>query len=102
MKHNTMDIIKPAVTMSMARVLLERNVPSYISITDVDESICKVDADLTSLAPRFRKSQITQNVTAVSYVKHSSSGRGKVSFRLNGDHDTVKSKLELLVGANTV
>lgn len=98
MKHTTMSVIKPAIKMSMARVLLERNVPSYISITDVDESICKVNADLNDLTPRFRKSQITQTIPVVSYVRHSVSGRGKISFRLNGDHDSVKTKLEQIAG----
>ena len=97
MKHNSLLVIKPAITTSLAKVLLAQNIPSFISILDADELICKVDTSLNDLTPRFRKSQITQNITVVSYCKHSVSGRGRVSYRLDGNREVVKLRLEQLV-----
>lgn len=101
MEHNTMSVIKPAITSSMARALLKFDIPPYISILDVDESICAASTFVAGLPPKFRKTQITRNINVVSYVKHSSSGRGKVSYRLDGDRESVRVKLQHLAGEVT-
>ena len=104
LKHASMSVIRPAIVASIARVLLDRGIPNYISITDVDDLICRVNSNLTGLAPRFRKSQITQTIPEVVYCKNSKSGRGKVSFRLNGDRAVVTTTLRRLIenGGKTV
>lgn len=96
-KHMSMSEIKPAIRLGLARVLLERNLPQYISIAVVDDCICGVDSTLMHLKPQFRKSQITQAAPIVSYCKNSASGRGKISFRLVGIRDEVREKLEQVV-----
>jgi hypothetical protein len=78
----------------MAKVLLERDIPMYISIDVIDESIWAADISLKGLTPSFRKSQITHLAPMVGYSRNSKSGHGKVSFKLAGDPSEVRVLLK--------
>ena len=96
-KRKPLSKIRVSIIAGMARVLLERDIPMYISITEVDESICAVDESLKELTPSFRKSQITQLTPEVWYCRNSKSGNGKVSFKLKGNPNEVKMMLTRMV-----
>jgi hypothetical protein len=92
-KRKPMSKIRLSIVTSMAKLLLERDIPMYISITDVDESICELDTSLKELTPSFRKSQITHLTPEVWYCRNSKSGHGKVSFKREGDPKMVRTSL---------
>ena len=100
-KHGSMSTITPEIIRCTARVLLEKNIPMFISISNLDDPICEMNEIMTHLTPRFRKAQISKNITVVSYAKHSVSGHGKVSFRMVGNRDEVREKLECIAGGNS-
>lgn len=85
------------ITKNFARILLEQNVPVYISSTDLDREICKENDWLCKLNRSYRKRCITNNIVAVGYVWNSFAHRGKSIYRLAEDREVLREKLETIV-----
>lgn len=86
------------ITKNFARILLEQNVPCYISSTDLDKAICKENDWICKLNRSYRKRCITNNIIAVGYVWNSFAHRGKSIYRLAEDRDVLREKLANIVG----
>lgn len=81
------------VVGNFARVLLEQDIPSYISNADIDREICKQDEWFNKLNQSYRRRCITNNIGTVGYVVNSTTSRGKKVFKLVEDRNILRARL---------
>jgi len=60
---------------------------------DIDREICARDEWFSKISRGYRRRCITTNIVAYGYVIHSTGNRGKKTYRLDGDRDTLRTKL---------
>ena len=94
--HRTMAEIIETVVGGMAAVLLERNVPYFISNTDLDVEMCVRSDEYGKMSRAYRKRCISKNIGDIGYITHATSTHGRKTFRLIEDRDVIRTKLELL------
>lgn len=92
----TMVEIVEMVVGGMAIVLLERNIPYFISNTDLDVEMCMKSDKYGKMSRAYRKRCISKNIGDIGYITHATSTHGRKTFRLVGDRDVIRTKLESL------
>lgn len=96
-RMKTKEEIIPPMVRAIAQTLLDLHVPTFASCWDLDRSVCKLEPSLKELKTQYRKSQITRHVDKVYYHQYSRAGRGRITFTLSKDKETVRQKLEQIV-----
>jgi predicted nucleic acid-binding Zn ribbon protein len=94
--RSTMAEIIETVVGGMATVLLERNIPYFISNTDLDVEMCIRSDKYGKMSRAYRKRCISKNIGDIGYITHATSTHGRKTFRLVGDRDVIRTKLESL------
>ena len=81
-----------------ARILLEQDIPMYISNKEVDQEICKRDAFINKLNKVYRKRCANAGIVSCGYIAHSTANHGKTVYRRAEDRDVLRAKLTNIVG----
>jgi hypothetical protein len=81
-----------------ARILLEQDIPMYISNKDVDQEICKRDIFINKLNKVYRKRCANAGIVSCGYIAHSTANHGKKIYRRAEDRDVLRAKLTNIVG----
>lgn len=97
-KYMPMNDIIQLVVESFARILLERDIPTYTSNVDIDREICSRDEWFQKLNTAYRRRCVTASIISCGYTPNSVANRGKRIYMLAEDRDVLRAKLTDIVG----
>jgi len=97
-KYMPMNDTIQMIVEHFARILLEQDIPMYISNKELDYEVCKRDIFINKLNKVYRKRCASAGIVSCGYIAHSTANHGKKIYRLTEDRDVLRAKLINIVG----